>query len=114
MKVTKAQLKQIIKEELEGLLDEDDFSDYQATAGGEADWESPSERVPTLEEVPSGRRQRRSRAEAGRRPPENRGGQESSRQWREHLLHLRNSTTYENQKRSPLPRNQQGHKNDVA
>ena len=37
MKISKSQLKDIIKEELEGILSEDDFSDYQASAGSEVD-----------------------------------------------------------------------------
>jgi hypothetical protein len=37
MKVTRLQLKDIIKEEIEALLNEDDFSDYQASAGSEVD-----------------------------------------------------------------------------
>jgi|TARA_R110000824_G_scaffold50231_8_gene140501 hypothetical protein len=37
MKITKRQLKQIIKEELEAVLSEDDFDDYTASANEEVD-----------------------------------------------------------------------------
>ena len=51
MKITKSQLKDMIMEELEGILSEDDFSDYQASAGTEFDCAKLEKQLQTAREL---------------------------------------------------------------